>query len=202
MPSSPVTGPGAGAGAGYPSLRRTGPGPVSRPQRADRAGRSEQTGRAQRPGATTPTPTVRRDEAPSLHLVGTDVDTVPRSAQSHTRPITEASDPRWVLALRTAELLEGTILTPEKRQRLIRTGRLMGLNVFDCNLVIAIVQDQARRGHSPSDCPAAGVSQLAMVPLPHHAGILAQLRQRPGLLVGGIVVTMILAELALLRWLF
>jgi len=70
--------------------------------------------------------------------------------------------------MRSAESLEGTILRPEKRQKLIRLGRMMGLSLFDSNLVIAIVQDQARRGYAPSYCPGAGEKQLAMVPLPRQ----------------------------------
>jgi hypothetical protein len=80
-----------------------------------------------------------------------------------TVPIEAAADPRWVLAVRAAESLEGTLLRPEKRDRLLRLGRLLGLTTFDANLVIAIIQDRARRGHAPADCPAAGQDQLAMV---------------------------------------
>lgn len=83
------------------------------------------------------------------------------------QPISGAADPRWVLAVRTAELLEGAILPPEKRDRLNRLGRIQGLSPFAVSLIIAIVQDQARRGYSPQDCPTAGEPQLRMVAL-HH----------------------------------
>ena len=86
--------------------------------------------------------------------------------RSLAHPIQESRDPRWVLALRVAEQVEGTILVPERREKLVRLGRMIGLTAFDSNLVIAIVQDQARRGCSPSDCPRAGESQLAMISLP------------------------------------
>ena len=82
------------------------------------------------------------------------------------QPIVVPADPRWVLALRTAEQLEGTILTLDRREKLVRLGQLMHLTPFDTNLVIAIVQDQARRGILPQDCPSASELQLAMVPLP------------------------------------
>lgn len=62
-----------------------------------------------------------------------------------------ATDPRWVLAVRVGEAMEGQVLRPDRRERLIRAGRVMGLNNFEANLVIAIVQDQVRRGLSPAE---------------------------------------------------
>jgi len=82
------------------------------------------------------------------------------------QPITGPSDPRWVLAVRTAEKLQGAILTPQRRKELARLGKLLGLTPFSVSLVIAVVQDQARRGRAPVDCPKAGQQQLRMVPLP------------------------------------
>lgn len=58
-------------------------------------------------------------------------------------------DARNILALRIAELLQGgraAILTPERRARAIRISRLLGVRDFDAHLVIALVQDRARRG--------------------------------------------------------
>lgn len=60
-----------------------------------------------------------------------------------------ATDPRWVLAMRVYDQLEGDILAPDKRERLIRMGSTFGLSVFEANLIIAIVQDRARRGQTP-----------------------------------------------------
>lgn len=77
-----------------------------------------------------------------------------------------ATDPRWVLAVRTADVLEGQVLRPERRERLMKLGKMLGLSPFDCNLIMAIVQDQARRGYAPNHCPTAGAAQLTMVPLP------------------------------------
>jgi len=76
------------------------------------------------------------------------------------------TDPRWILAVRAAEQLRGAILTPPARDRLVRMARAFGLTAFDANLIIAIVQDQARRGYAPAFCPTAGEPQLRMVPLP------------------------------------
>lgn len=62
-----------------------------------------------------------------------------------------AGDARAIFALRVGELLDGgraAILTPENRRRLVDLGQRLGLRAFDANLVIAIVQDGARRGES------------------------------------------------------
>ena len=80
------------------------------------------------------------------------------------KPLSSATDPRWVLAVRAAEALQGSVLVPEQRQQLLKLGRRLGLTLFDANLVLAIVQDQARRGYISASCPAAGIEQLAMVP--------------------------------------
>jgi hypothetical protein len=112
--------------------------------------------------------------------------------------ITDTADPRWVLAVRTAEALEGAILPPEKRERLIRLGRVMGLSPFDAALVIAIVQDQARRGYAPAYCPTAGESQLRMVPRPRARTI--QLRHWAW--AGAGLAACLAVELTLLGYLF
>ncbi len=56
------------------------------------------------------------------------------------------NDPRWVLALRTVAELNGPILPAESRQRLLRNAQTLGLRTFDANLIMAVVQDRARRG--------------------------------------------------------
>ncbi|MBL8762156.1 MAG: hypothetical protein JNL50_12730 [Phycisphaerae bacterium] len=63
-----------------------------------------------------------------------------------------ALDARWVFAVQVARTLDGgqaAVLSPEKRRELIGGAVRMGLRAFDANLVIAIVQDAARRGESP-----------------------------------------------------
>lgn len=60
-----------------------------------------------------------------------------------------ARDARRVLAVRTSEALEGgacAILRPDRRRRILDLAQGMGLRPFDANLIIAIVQDSARRG--------------------------------------------------------
>lgn len=63
-----------------------------------------------------------------------------------------ATDPRWVLALRIYESIEGgraAILRPHKRRNLVALATRLGLRPFDANLIIAIVQDAARCGEAP-----------------------------------------------------
>jgi len=104
-----------------------------------------------------------------LKLVGEATERLTPRA-NFVQPIQGAADPRWVLAVRVSESLEGAILRPEKRARLLRVGRLLGLSPFDTNLVIAIIQDRARRGTLAGECPGAGAAQLEMVPLPRARG--------------------------------
>lgn len=113
------------------------------------------------------------------------------------------TDPRWVMAVRTAEQLQGAILSPEKRERLIKLGKTMGLSPFDANLIIAIVQDQARRGCQPTACPLAGEAQLAMIPAPSTAKRLtAQLQQQKGLRLVTAITIFVLVEVVVLKWLW
>ena len=103
-----------------------------------------------------------------LRLVGQDQtgresESARNRSQAVGVPITDAADPRWVLAVRAAEALDGALLEPQKRDRLMRLGRVLGLTPFDSSLVIAVVQDQARRGHCPHECPQAGSAQLSMI---------------------------------------
>jgi hypothetical protein len=77
-------------------------------------------------------------------------------------------DARWVLALKVRHSLEGgkaALLTPAKRRDLVAAAVAAGLREFDANLVIAVVQDAARRGElgdSAKALAAMGPS-LAMV---------------------------------------
>ncbi len=67
------------------------------------------------------------------------------------RPI-QATDARWVMAARAASRLQGgtaAILVPEERRRLMLLAERLGLRAFDAALIIAIVQDAARRGADP-----------------------------------------------------
>ena len=104
--------------------------------------------------------------SPRLRLVSRSARFRPSLEVDRGRAIRGTTDPRWVLAVRAAEQLQGATLTPPARDRLVRMAKAFGLTAFDANLIIAIVQDQARRGYAPAFCPTAGEPQLRMVPLP------------------------------------
>lgn len=58
-------------------------------------------------------------------------------------------DVRRILAIKTGLALEGgraAILAPQLRRDLVQQGAKLGLRPFESNLIIAVVQDGARRG--------------------------------------------------------
>lgn len=118
-----------------------------------------------------------------------------RTTTAFDQPIEGPTDPRWVLAIRTAEQLQGDILAPQRRGELDRLGKLLGLSPFSVSLIIAIVQDQARRGYAPADCPTAGEMQLRMVHLPGQKN-----RTLNPLRTAFAVATLLAIELVLIRW--
>lgn len=111
----------------------------------------------------------------SLRLVGSKAEEVAaREHQAAAEAVQRANraaagmsadDARWVFASRVSESLEGgraAMLRPERRRRLVDLAQRLGLTHFDASLVIAIVQDSARRGedmHGPSASP-----RLVLIP--------------------------------------
>ncbi len=76
-------------------------------------------------------------------------------------------DIRHILALRTEESLEGgraALLTAPRRRELVKAGERMGLRPFESNLIIAIVQDGARRGKSLASRETRAA--LGVIPVP------------------------------------
>ena len=146
--------------------------------------------------------TIKKNTAPRLQLVA---DAPP---EEHTprqtprpappTPIAGATDPRWVLAVRTAESLQGDVLPPANRDRLMRLAKALGLTPFDGCLILAMIQDQARRGLIAQHCPAAAAPQLAMIPLPQPREFFAELRKHPARI--GFMTAGLLAFQALLVW--
>ncbi|MEM6391791.1 MAG: hypothetical protein AAF797_03375 [Planctomycetota bacterium] len=146
-------------------------------------------------GRVLPQPT----DTPGLRLVGDS----PTSNPAPTRPASNptgltATDPRWVLAMRAGEALQGSVLTPDRRQGLMRLASVMGLTAFDASLILAIVQDQARRGHRPEHCAAAGADQLMMIPAPTGSSIG---KARRLWTIAGLTVCLIGLQLLTVWWL-
>ena len=83
-------------------------------------------------------------EAMSTWRIGQAVADENKAAARNAQQL-EPNDPRWVLAVQTAAQLEGDRLSPEARKRIARTAQLLGVRAFDANMIMAIVQDYARR---------------------------------------------------------
>ena len=79
----------------------------------------------------------------------------------------DPADARDLLAARTAGALEGgraAVLRPERRREIVGDAARLGLRAFDANLIIAIVQDGARRGEAHDDPGAAARLRLVRPP--------------------------------------
>ncbi len=77
------------------------------------------------------------------------------------------ADVRRILALRIEESLEGgraALLPAPRRRALVNAGHRLGLRPFESNLIIAIVQDAARRGKSSADRDTRAA--LGVIPSP------------------------------------
>ncbi len=110
--------------------------------------------------------TTSSEQAAALQYVPAPEGVDAPAAPQRVTPVSDPHDPRWVLALRVSESLDGEVLPPERRERLLKLGRVLGLTQFDAALVIACVQDQARRGVEPQMCPRAAEPQLRMIAKP------------------------------------
>lgn len=74
----------------------------------------------------------------------------------------DPNDARWRLATETQRALQGAVLAYEDRRELLALANRLGIRAFDANLILAVVQDRARRGE-PLESAAPTV---AMVPKP------------------------------------
>lgn len=75
-------------------------------------------------------------------------------------------DPRWLVALEAAKSLQGPLLTFERRRTVLAFANRIGVRPFDANLIIAAMQDRARRGE-PLDAAMPTVA-LTAAPPPRH----------------------------------
>lgn len=63
----------------------------------------------------------------------------------------DPTDPRWIVAVQAAAAMEGSLLTFERRRKILALAHRVGVRPFDANLIIAAVQDRARRGEPLED---------------------------------------------------
>lgn len=112
-------------------------------------------------------------------------------------------DPRWRLAMQTQAQLQGPTLSPERRDRLMRNARSLGIRPFEANLVIAIVQDRARRGESASNAapalrlisePPDGAVMADSAPPPNRVAVLTAALHWVAALGASATVAMVLAR--------
>lgn len=112
------------------------------------------------------------------------------AAHNHTL---DPTDPRWVVAVRTQAQLQGATLTPDRRERVMRTARQLGVRPFEANVIMAVVQDHARRGLHLSE--TTGVLRLIEPPGTTRRRRLTLLRW------GAAIATAITANALLIWWL-
>ena len=113
----------------------------------------------------------------------------------------DPTDARWQLATETQRALQGAVLAYEDRRRLLGLANRLGIRAFDANLILAIVQDRARRGEP---LESAGAT-IAMVPQPARTRARRSLRDLKildfaPLWVAALVVAMAV-DAALILWL-
>lgn len=152
-----------------------------------------------RPGETPAEPSSRAPLSPTRVRI--------RRENQSAAQLTE-DDARRILALRVSEAIQGgraALLTPERRARLMTISRTLGLRPFDASLIIAIVQDAARRGeHTDTQ---RSHSRLALIPAPpksamHKAARHTRARLRTAVISASAAIALgTLLLIALIRWL-
>lgn len=122
--------------------------------------------RPEAPAARTPATPAPRVDVSAAHRAKLAAERV--AYENACAAMLQPADARWIFALRVAGALEGgkaALLTPPKRRELVAAAVVNGLREFDANLIIAVVQDSARRGELGDTAKAARAMapSLAMV---------------------------------------
>jgi hypothetical protein len=90
------------------------------------------------------------------------VEEMLRARESTRQNAIDLGDPRWQLACATRDALQGAVLTYENRRKVMLLAQRVGIRPFDANLIVAIVQDRARRGESIENAAEA----ISVIPKP------------------------------------
>ncbi|MSR40458.1 MAG: hypothetical protein EXS10_00935 [Phycisphaerales bacterium] len=80
--------------------------------------------------------------------------------ETKSHAVLGSTDPRWIFAKETARVLAGAVLPHDRREGLMLLAQRLGLRPFDANLIVAVVQDRARRGEPLEHT----TTTLAMIP--------------------------------------
>lgn len=116
------------------------------------------------------------------------------------------TDARRILAARVSQALEGgpaAILRPERRRKIVSLAHRLGLRPFDANLIIAIVQDGARRNATHDNPDTRATLELvhppsrAAHPIKAHS---PRTRTNAGVAIATAILALSLAA-ALIAWL-
>ncbi len=111
--------------------------------------------------------------------------------ESAREPAFDPTDARWKLAIAAQRALEGAVLAYDERRRLLDLATRIGIRPFDANLILAIVQDRARRGETLE----SAAPTLAIIPSPAHSSP----ANHTWIWVTGITVAMV-ADGVLIAW--
>ncbi|MDI9403517.1 MAG: hypothetical protein QM516_06555 [Limnohabitans sp.] len=76
----------------------------------------------------------------------------------------DPNDARWRVAEETQRAMQGAVLAFEDRRRILSLANKLGIRPFDANLIVALVQDRARRGESLANITPT----LALLPEAHR----------------------------------
>lgn len=110
----------------------------------------------------------------------------------------DPSDARWRLAEETQSALQGAILAYEDRRRLLALANRLGIRAFDANLILALVQDRARRGE-PIEAAAATIEMIPRVDDRRPQRAPALVRDWTPIWAAAILLAMV-ADAALIAW--
>lgn len=116
-----------------------------------------------------------------------------RAKESTVRRVVDTEDPRWMLAVATRDALQGDVLTFESRRRVLLLAQRVGVRPFDANLIVAIVQDRARRGE-PIE---AATDALTVIPRPRATSRISATAWT----WGAAIFVALLADALLIGWL-
>ncbi|MAX26948.1 MAG: hypothetical protein CMJ19_20835 [Phycisphaeraceae bacterium] len=76
------------------------------------------------------------------------------------KPIKDPHDGRWVLAVRTAESIRHGKLAADKRDRLLKLGKLLGLSPMDSHRIISVIVAHAESGIAPAQLTRQSFAEL------------------------------------------